>query len=59
MHWNPCVGKWKLVENPEDYIHGSAKFYILDEQGNYPVTSYTDLEDIDLSISLKFDKGGS
>ena len=59
MHWNPCVGKWKLVENPEDYIHGSAKFYILDEQGNYPVTSYTDLEDIDLSISLKFEKGGS
>jgi len=59
MHWNPCVGKWKLVENPEDYIHGSAKFYILDEQGYYLVTSYTDLEDIDLSISLKFEKGGS
>jgi hypothetical protein len=57
MHWNPCVGKWSLVDSPQDYIHGSARFYILDEQGYYPVTSYAELEDIDLSIPLDDDKG--
>ena len=58
MHWNPCVGKWNLVDSPQDYIHGSARYYILDEQGYYPITSYSELEDIDLSVPL-FDSKGS
>ena len=58
MHWNPCVGKWKLVDSPEEYVHASAKFYILNEQGCYPVTSFTDLEDVDLSIPLTLERGG-
>ena len=52
MHWNPCKGN-KLAELPEQYIHSSAKFYILNEQGIYPVTSFTELEDIDLTNKLK------
>jgi hypothetical protein len=39
----------KIVELPEQYIHSSAKFYITGEQGIYPVTGYTELEDIDLT----------
>ena len=49
MHNNPCTGKWKLVENPVDYIHSSAKYYITGEQGIYRVTNYMELEDIDLT----------
>ena len=49
IHWNPCKGENKIVELPEQYIHSSAKFYITGEQGIYPVTSYTELEDIDLT----------
>ena len=49
MHWNPCKGENKIVELPEQYIHSSAKFYITGEQGIYPVTSYTELEDINLT----------
>ncbi len=50
MHNNPCTGKWQLVENPVDYIHSSAKFYITDKQGIYTVINYMELEDIDLTI---------
>jgi REP element-mobilizing transposase RayT len=49
IHMNPCKGKWKLVENPEDYIHSSAKFYATGEQGVYSVTNYAEVEDIDLT----------
>lgn len=49
MHWNPCKGENKLVELPEQYMHSSAKFYITGEQGIYPVISYTELADIDLT----------
>jgi hypothetical protein len=49
MHWNPCKGEKKLAELPEQYIHSPAKFYVTGEQGIYPVTSYTELEDIDLT----------
>jgi len=48
MHWNPCKGN-KLVNAPEEYVHSSAKFYILGVQGIYPVTSFMELEDIDLT----------
>ena len=43
----------------------SAKYYLRDEQGNYPVTNYMELEDIDLTKAaspamnrISFDKGG-
>ncbi|HXL55843.1 MAG TPA: hypothetical protein VN958_06290 [Chitinophagaceae bacterium] len=49
MHWNPCKGVNKLVDSPEQYIHSSAKFYIIGEQGIYSVTSYTELQDIELT----------
>ena len=28
IHNNPCTERWKLAENPEDYIHSSASNYI-------------------------------
>ena len=49
MHNNPCSGRWRLVENPVDYLHSSAKFYITGEQGVYEVMNYMELEDIDLT----------
>jgi len=49
MHWNPCKEENKLAELPEQYMHSSAKFYLTGEQGIYPVTSYMELEDIDLT----------
>ncbi len=49
IHDNPCQEHWKLVANPVDYIHSSANFYIDGKQGEYPLTSYSELEDIDLS----------
>jgi hypothetical protein len=35
MHNNPCSGVWNLVDNPVDYIHSSAKYYLNGEQGIY------------------------
>jgi hypothetical protein len=39
----------KLAELPEQYEHSSAKFYITGEQGAYPITSYVEQMDIDLT----------
>ena len=50
MHNNSLSGKWQLVEDPTDYVHSSAKYYITGEQGIYPVTHYMELEDVDLTI---------
>ena len=52
MHDNPCTGKWMLAENPADYIHSSARYYITGEHGVYPVLNFLELEDIDLSIPI-------
>jgi hypothetical protein len=49
IHYNPC--KAKLVELPEQYLHSSAKFYVIGEHGIYPVTSFMELRDIDLTRS--------
>ena len=49
IHNNPCSGKWKLVKDPIDYAHSSAKFYETGIQGIYPVMNYMELEDIDLT----------
>lgn len=44
MHYNPV--KAGRVNNPEDYIHSSARYYFTDEQGIYPVTTYLDFYDV-------------
>lgn len=56
IHNNPLQEHWKLAENPDDYIHSSASFYIHRNQGVYPVTNYGELEDIDLTGKLDKDK---
>jgi REP element-mobilizing transposase RayT len=43
MHHNPVTGKWNLVDDYTDYIHSSARFYELNEQGIYPVTHYKEI----------------
>lgn len=48
IHWNPCKGN-KLINLPEMYEHSSAKFYITAKPGIYEVTSFRELEDIDLT----------
>ena len=49
MHNNPCTGKWQLANNPIEYIHSSAKFYLTGEQGIYPVTDFMEMEEIDFN----------
>jgi hypothetical protein len=38
-----------LVKEEYEYKHSSAKYYQTGEQGVYNITSYTELEDIDLT----------
>ena len=49
IHLNPCQRKWNLSNTPEDYKPSSAKFYICGMQGNYPITNYLELADIEFS----------
>jgi REP element-mobilizing transposase RayT len=49
IHENPCRGKWVMVKQPWEYVHGSAKYYFNSEQAEYPVTNYMVLKDIDLT----------
>jgi REP element-mobilizing transposase RayT len=37
IHHNPCQPHWKLVENPEEYIWSSARFYLLEEPAIIPL----------------------
>ena len=48
MHLNPCRGKVILCQNPEDYIHSSAKFYFTGSQGIYDIKSFSDMQDVNL-----------
>lgn len=48
IHLNPC--KSGLVKLPEAYLHSSAKYYYTGEQGVYPVITYMELQDIDLTL---------
>ena len=41
-----------MVELPEQYEHGSAKYYYTGEQGIYTVTGFMELRDVDLITSL-------
>ena len=43
MHKNPVSGKWKLAENYLDYIHSSARFYELGEEGVFHVYHYQEI----------------
>jgi len=52
IHNNPCTVKWKLAENPWDYVHSSAQFYYTGKQGIYEVLAYQKLQDVDLTIPL-------
>ncbi len=53
MHNNPFTGKWQLSVNAVEYAHSSAKFYILGEQGVYPVLNFRELDDINLSSTIE------
>ena len=48
IHQNPC--KERLAYLPEDYLHSSAKYYYTGQQGIYPVITYMELQDIDLTL---------
>ncbi|MDB5210673.1 MAG: hypothetical protein JWQ30_1500 [Sediminibacterium sp.] len=47
IHQNPC--KAGLAKLPEEYLHSSAKYYYTGVQGVYPVITYIELQDIDLT----------
>lgn len=47
IHDNPC--KAGLAKLPEEYAHSSAKYYYTGVQGVYPVITYRELQDIDLT----------
>jgi REP element-mobilizing transposase RayT len=49
IHNNACAGVWHLAEHPWEYIHSSAQFYFNGTHSAYEVTSYAELEDIDLT----------
>jgi len=49
MHSNPCTKKWSLSNNPFEYVHSSASFYISGAQGVYVITNFMEMEDLDLS----------
>jgi hypothetical protein len=51
MHYNPC--KAGLARIPEAYAHSSAKYYYTGVQGIYPVITYMELQDIDLTSSVQ------
>jgi len=46
---NPCKSVPKLAAIPEVYAHSSARFYLTGHHAAYTVTSYMDLNDIDLT----------
>ena len=49
MHNNPIAGIWNLAQNPMEYKHRSAKFYLTGEHGIYKVKNYLELNDINLT----------
>jgi REP element-mobilizing transposase RayT len=49
IHENPCRGKWQLSSDPQGYKHSSASFYINGYPGGYSITSYEDIQDVDLT----------
>ena len=33
IHENPCRGEWNLADQPQDYLHSSARYYATGEHG--------------------------
>ncbi|MFC0773674.1 transposase [Terrimonas alba] len=52
IHNNPCRGKWNLASDVTEYVHSSARFYLCDEPGVYPVINFLELDDIDLTKNI-------
>ena len=46
MHNNPFAKKWALCDNPFEYMHSSAKFYLTGEQGVYHLTNFMEIDDV-------------
>jgi len=44
---NFCQGKWNLSCTPEDFEHSPANYYICGARGDYPVTNYLALDNVD------------
>jgi hypothetical protein len=53
MHENPCRGSWNLANNPQDYKHSSARYYLTGVYSVYEVTNYREMADIDLTKSYE------
>lgn len=49
IHNNPCRGKWNLCSSPYEYLHSSAKYYLIMEQGIYPITNIWEMEDLEFT----------
>jgi len=49
IHNNPYRNGWDLVQYPWEYVHSSASYYYKGSHSIYAITSYTQLEDIDLT----------
>ena len=52
IHENASRGEARLVETPADYEHSSARFYILGEKLVVHITTYLELQDIDLTETV-------
>ncbi|MBC8052101.1 MAG: transposase [Sphingobacteriaceae bacterium] len=49
IHENASKGEKRLVESPDDYEHSSARFYITGQKGVVEITSWLELQDVDLT----------
>jgi len=50
IHKNGSKGESRLVASTADYEHSSAGFYLLGKNGTVRITTYLELQDIDLTI---------
>ena len=50
IHENAIRGEGRLVDNPDDYEHSSARFYITREKGKVTITTWLELQDVDLTL---------
>ena len=51
IHENAIRGEGRLVDNPDDYEHSSARFYITGEKGKVTITTWLELQDVDLTLA--------
>ena len=55
FEWNDIDPTKPLVTDITEYLHSSARFFLCGEQGIYPVMSYLELADIDLTKLFRID----